>query len=130
MSMKKILTCLFALTIFIVAVPVVQATDYAVLKTAYINSHPGQSIVPFPWEPSTSIKVLPFNYEIPAVPANNFSIAGCRNQFEAASFIINAQKDLSGINIVVPNLYDGQGNTIPSSAIDVRLVKVWYQAAP
>ena len=52
-----------------------------------------------------------------------------RNQFESASFIINAQKDLSGINIIVPNLKNAQGNSIPADAINVRLVKVWYQAA-
>ena len=103
--MKKHAILILTLTIFFLIVPAVQALDYPALKTAYINSHPGQSLLPFPWEPSTSIKVLPFNYEIPAVPANNFSIAACRNEFEPASFIINAQKDLSGINIIVPNLY-------------------------
>jgi hypothetical protein len=114
------------------AIPATQAAEqnYALLKNAYIQNHPGQPIIPFPWEPSTSIRVLPFNFEIPAGPANNFSITASRNQFEAASFIINAQKDLSGINIIVPDLYDNQGNIIPSSAINVRLVKVWYQAAP
>jgi hypothetical protein len=127
--MNKHVILLFALTIFLLIVPTVQATDYPALKTAYINSHPGQVIVPFPWEPSTSIKVLPFKYEIPAAPDNNLSITACRNEFEPTSFILNAQKDLSGITITAPNLYDGQGNTIPSSAIDVRLVKVWYQAS-
>ena len=127
---KRSAMLILTLTIFILIVPSVQATDYASLKNAYIQNHPGQSIIPFPWESSTSIKVLPFNYEIPAVPANNFSIAACRDQFEVATFIITAQKDLSGITISVPNLYDGQGNSIPSSAIDVRLVKVWYQASP
>ena len=28
----------------------------------------------------------------------------------------------------MPNLRDNQGNSIPAGAIDVRLVKVWYQA--
>jgi hypothetical protein len=102
--------------------------NYLSLKSEYINNHPGQAIIPFPWEPSTSKKVLPFNYEIPAAPANNLSITACRNQFEAASFIITSQKDLSGIGISVPDLYDAQGNRIPADAIDVRLVKAWYQA--
>lgn len=130
MSMKKILTCLFALTIFIVAVPTAQAAvNYTILMDEYIKEHPGQVIIPYPWEPTTSIRVLPFDYEIPAAPGNTFSITACRNEFEPASFIINAQKDLSGIDITVPNLYDVQGNTIPSSAINIRLVKVWYQAS-
>ena len=127
-AMKKVAMLIVILTIFLVVVPAVQATDYASLKTAYINSHPGQAIIPFPWEPSTSVKVLPFNYEIPAAPANNFSITAARNEFEAASFILTAQKDLSGITISVPDLYNSQGNSIPANAINVRTVKVWYQA--
>jgi PKD repeat protein len=130
MSLKRVSLFIFTLTIFFLIVPAVQATDFASLKNEYIQNHPGQAIIPFPWEPSTSIKILPFNYEIPAAPANTISMTATRNEFEAASFILTAQKDLSGITISVPNLYDIQGNTIPSSAIDVRLVKVWYQASP
>jgi hypothetical protein len=102
---------------------------FAELKNEYIGSHPGQAVIPYPWEPITSTRVLPFDYEVPAAPGNVVSISACRDEFEAASFVITAQKDLSGIAIDVPNLVDAQGNTIPSSAIDVRIVKVWYQAA-
>ena len=129
MSMKKVSLFLFALTIIFLVIPPAQAADYASLKNEYIMNHPGQAIIPFPWDPITSTQVLPFNYEIPAAPGNTFSMTACRNEFEPASFIINAQKDLSKITIIVPNLYDAQGNSIPSSAIDVRLVKVWYQAS-
>ena len=120
---------ILTLTILFLTIPTIQATDYTLLRNDYIKNHSGQVIIPFPWEPSTSIKVLPFNYEIPAAPANNFSITATRNQFESASFIITAQKDLSGININVPNLYSAYGNSIPAEAINVRTVKVWYQAA-
>jgi len=132
MALKKIAFFIVALAIFILTIPCAQAAEqnYLVLKNEYIRNHPGQSLLPFPWEPVTSIKVLPFNYEIPAAPGNNLSITACRNEFEPASFILRAQKDLSGITIDVPVLSDARGNTIPSSALDVRLVKVWYQAAP
>jgi len=130
MSMKKISLFLFALTIFFLVIPTAQAAvNYSSLKNEYIQNHPGQAILPFPWEPITSTQVLPFNYEIPAPPGNTLSMTACRNEFEPTSFIINAQKDLSGITITVPNLYDVQGNTILSSAINIRLVKVWYQAS-
>ena len=98
--MKRVAILILTLTIFLVlTTPVTQASDlnYTVLKNEYIKNHPEQSIIPFPWETSTSIKVLPFNAEIPAVPGNTFSMTASRNQFESASFIINAQKDLSGI---------------------------------
>jgi hypothetical protein len=105
-----------------------ERSNNASLKNEYIQNHPGQSIIPFPWESSTSIRVLPFNYEIPAAPANNVSITACRDEFESGSFIINARKDLSGIEINIPDLYNAQGNYIPADAINIRLVKVWYQA--
>lgn len=121
---------LLILTIFLVTISTVQAADpYASLKADYINQHPGQSILPYPWEPGTSIRVLPFNYDIPAAPSNNLSVTACRGEFEAASFLVHAQKDLSGITITPPTLSDGLGHSIPSAAIDIRLVKVWYQAA-
>jgi len=126
--MKRLSFFILALAILFLAVPAVQAADYALLKNDYIRAHPGQAIIPYPWEPVTSTKVLPFNYEVPAAPGNTLSITACRNEFEPASFVITAQKDLSGINIFVPNLKNAQGNTIPADAIDVRLVKVWYQA--
>jgi hypothetical protein len=121
-------------TIFLFTIPPVQGADqqglnYTSLKDEYIKNHPGQAILPYPWVTSTSMRVLPFNYEIPADPGNTFSIAACKNQFESATFILNAQKDLSGINISVPNLYSVQGNSILADTINVRTVKVWYQAA-
>jgi hypothetical protein len=131
--MKRWVIFLLALTVFFTIAPItqvanVQGMNYQLLKAEYIRNHPGQSIIPFPWEPTTSTKVLPFNYIIPAAPANSLSLAACRNQFESASFVITAQKDLSGIGITVPNLYSAQGNSIPADAINVRLVKAWYQA--
>src|SRR4030042_2581008 len=126
--MKRLSFFILALAILCLAVPAVQAADYALLKNDYIKAHPGQAIIPYPWEPVTSTKVLPFNYEVSAAPGNTLSITACRNEFEPASFVITAQKDISGINIIVPDLKNAQGNTIPADAIDVRLVKVWYQA--
>jgi PKD repeat protein len=123
---RTIFLLLFAV-IFCTVLPV-QAADYAALKSAYIANHPGQSIIPFPWEPTSSVSILPFDYAVPAAPANNFSLTACRNEFEPASFVVSSRKALSAITITAPDLYDAQGDSIPSSAIDVRLVKVWYQA--
>ena len=107
--------------ILLLTVSTAQAADqnYSALKSDYITKHPGQSVIPYPWDPVTSIKVLPFNYEIPAAPGNTFSITACRNEFEPASFIITAQKDLTGITLTVPDLTSAEGNSIPSSALDV-----------
>jgi PKD repeat protein len=119
---------LFLFTVFFCMIQPVHGADYAELKSAYIASHPDQNIIPFPWEPTSSVRVLPFNYNIAAAPANSLSLTACRNEFEPASFIISSQEDLSGITITVPTLYNTQGDSIPASAITARTVKVWYQA--
>jgi len=131
---KGLLFFIFFITIFFSFIPITQAADqqelnYLSLKEEYIRNHPGQAIIPFPWEPTNPTRILPFDYEIPAAPGNNFSITACRDQFEAASFIITAQNDIPGIGIQVADLYTTQGDRIPADAINVRLVKVWYQAA-
>jgi hypothetical protein len=126
---KGIIFFILFIMIFFTIIPTAQAVshpglNYTLLKNEYINSHPGQTIIPYPWEPSTSTKVLPFNYEVPAAPANNISITASRNQFESASYIITAQKNISGIGIQIHDLRNVQGNIIPADAINVRLVKV------
>ena len=128
--MKRVTILLLTLLILAFTIPVTRAgdLDYALLKDEYKQTHIGQSIIPFPWEPRTSERVLPFNYEVPAAPGNNLTIATCRDEFESASFILNAQKDISGIAISIPILYDDQGNSIPANSINIRTVKVWYQA--
>ena len=126
--MRRWTIFLLLLSVFFCTVQPVQAADFTILKNEYIINHPGQSIIPFPWETSTSTRILPFNYNIPAAPGNNFSITACRNEFESGSFIISTQKSLSGIGISTADLTNDHGYSIPSSAIDIRLVKVWYQA--
>jgi PKD repeat protein len=122
---------IFLVTVIFCAVQPVSAADpYASQKTAYLTAHPGQSIVPYPWDPSSSTRILPFNYAVPAAPSNNFSLEATRNQFESTSFVITAQKDLTNIGISIPDLKSEQGNSLSANSINVRTVKVWYQASP
>jgi hypothetical protein len=102
--------------------------DNSPINGKYPAGLSGQAMTLYPWNPTSPIRILPFDYIVPAVPDNTFSLTACRNEFEPASFIISAQKDLSGIGISVPDLKNDQGYMIPSTAIDVRLVKAWYQA--
>ena len=126
---KNVSFFIFAAMIFFLVVPAAQAAvNYPLLKNEYIRDHPGQALIPYPWDPETSTRVLPFDYEIPAAPGTSLSITACRNEYEPASFIVSARKDLPGITVSVPDLHGPEGDTIPSSTLDVRLVKVWYQA--
>jgi hypothetical protein len=110
---KRLIFFIFVLTIFFSTLPATQAAhqqelNYLSLKEEYIRNHPEEAIIPFPWEPTSSTKILPFNYEIPAAPGTTFSITACRNQSEAASFIITARRDIPGIGINIADLYNAQ----------------------
>jgi hypothetical protein len=83
--------------------------------------------------PVTKQKILP------DTPVRLFPIAGksgentifvkaCRGEFEPASFVIRAGTNMSGISIVSSDLKGPGGSIIPNSAIEVRIVKCWYQA--
>jgi hypothetical protein len=117
-----------SLTVLAIMVTGQSGLNSASLTDEFIRDHPGQSVIPYPLKAGTSIKILPFDFIIPAVPSNNLSLEACRDEFESASFVLTSQQDLSGISIIVPDLHDVRGNSIPADAINVRLVKVWYQA--
>ena len=62
-------------------------------------------------------------------PSNLLSLAGCRDQYISASFVISAkQTDLSNFLAIPGNLEDSAGHSIPASAVDIRAVKCWYQS--
>ena len=100
-TMKKMLNLIFIFAILFLMIPCTQAADQGLLKNGSVKIS-GEAMVLYPWDPITSTRVLPFNYEIPAVPANNLSVTASRGEFESASFIIRAQKDLTGIQIGYP----------------------------
>ena len=117
-----------SLTVLAIVMSGQPESNYLPLKDEFIRNHPGQSVIPYPWKTGATIKILPFDFIVPAAPSHNFSLEACRSEFESASFVITAQKDISEIGISVPDLYDVHRNRIPADAINVRLVKVWYQA--
>ena len=51
----------------------------------------------------------------------------CRGEFEPASFLLFADKDQDAVTLKVSDLR-GKAGRIPASAIDLRVVKLWYQS--
>lgn len=68
------------------------------------------------------------------LPASGFNISinGTPNNYEAASFIIKPSLSPTDVTITATTLTDadGTGHTaIPTSALDIKVVGVWYQAS-
>lgn len=57
----------------------------------------------------------------------NLRVAAAKGEFEPVSFIIQPYKNIEKFELV-PGDFKGDGGTIPASAIDIKVVKCWYQA--
>jgi PKD repeat protein len=87
------------------------------------------SINLFPFDPNSPTRILPFGGMPSVPPGTNITVAAAPGEFEDSSFIItNGASATFGINITPNPLTSSNGGTIPASAIDVKYVKVWYQA--
>jgi hypothetical protein len=94
-----------------------------------------QKILPnttiLPTQHSNSIKSIPpVSSSLTAVslPGSTISIRATRGEFRAASFVIRPASDLTNISVNVTDLIGPNGAVIAKDAIDLRLVKCWYQA--
>jgi hypothetical protein len=75
--------------------------------------------------PDTPISSFPL---VAKVTDTTLKISACRGEFEPASFVIRPRKALTNINIAASDLKGPNGAVIPSSVVDIRVVKCWYQA--
>jgi len=83
----------------------------------------------YPWEPINQTKILPTTFPLPATAGRSLSIQASRGQFEPASFILRSGNNaLSRIQISASDLIGTGQQKIPASAVDIRLVKCWYQS--
>ncbi len=71
---------------------------------------------------------LPDTYPADGIPGGTIQFAAARGEFEPASIVIAPLKNVDSFTLKVSALKDDAGNTIPASAFDVKMVKVWYQA--
>jgi len=54
-------------------------------------------------------------------------VSACRGEYEPATFTIRAHRRLTGVRVSVTDLFH-EKDRIHSSAVDVRIVKCWFQA--
>lgn len=57
---------------------------------------------------------------------NNLSIQASPNETTCASFVLRSNTPVNNLDVTVSDL-TGSGGTIPSSVIDIKTVKCWYQ---
>lgn len=72
-----------------------------------------------------------FKYDAPlpawAAPAKDLTLRACREEYESVSFILHAFEDRADVRVSVTELKGADG-AIPPDALELRIVKHWYQA--
>lgn len=69
---------------------------------------------------------LPDDIPEDGVVSDRVSVISAQGEFEAASFVLAPLSDVSSLTFTITDLH-GKGGSIPSSAVDLRVVKTWYQ---
>ena len=79
-------------------------------------------------------QVVPAISEEKILPSSDVSgrtgpltIRAARGEFEAASFVLQAEQQLDGVTLRASPLVGNQGS-IPAAAVDIRVVKPWFQS--
>ncbi len=75
----------------------------------------------------SDIKRLPDLYPADGRLAGTLDIVAAQGEFEPASFLVYPQKNVDKFELKVSDLKGKKGGTIPASALDLKLVKIWYQ---
>ena len=76
--------------------------------------------------PVTDEKVLPDSSISPSYVSDEISVVACPGEYEPASFVIEAHEDITSLEVEATEL-TGEGGSIPSDNVDIRVVKCWYQ---
>ena len=66
-------------------------------------------------------------FPLSAPIGDKLAFAGCRGEYQAATAAVYAFEDVPGLRVSASELR-GPSGTIPANAVDVRVVKFWYQA--
>ncbi|MCC6681451.1 MAG: hypothetical protein IT445_11175 [Phycisphaeraceae bacterium] len=59
--------------------------------------------------------------------ADQLSVVACRGEYEPTSFVLYTNETRRDVSVSATDLV-GSGGAIPSSAVDIRTIKYWYQA--
>ncbi len=80
-------------------------------------------------KPISNVRLLPETFPVPATGENAVSVTACPGEYEAASFAVRALKDVKGLELSVTDLKSPEiARPIPSVAVDLYVVKCWYQS--
>ena len=77
--------------------------------------------------PISKSKILPTGPVAAGRVSKELSVVACRGEYEPVSFVVAAPFNINGLQVQAGDL-EGPGGVIPAKAIDIKVVKCWYQS--
>ncbi len=110
------------------------ASFLALVKAAPVNlqavsraERKGRPALLYVTPPISDRMILPDQRGLPGTPSRRIALTAARGEYEPASFVISALKNIRSLTVKVSDLRSDRA-TIPASQVDVKTVKCWYQA--
>lgn len=75
----------------------------------------------------SNTKILPDTFPIPGHLGRSLTLTACRGEYLPATFVIRALQPIRGLTLTETDL-EGKQSSIPAGAIDIRIVKCWFQS--
>ena len=94
---------------------------------AYAEAYPSSPYIIWIIDPISNEKVLPNGFPVPGIIGTELDLAACPGEYEPASFAIYGFKALRDVTVTWGEATSGEF-TLPSSQIEVYIVKCWWQA--
>ncbi len=94
---------------------------------AYAEAYPSYPYIVWIIDPISNEKVLPNSFPVPGIVGTELALAACPGEYEPASFAIYGFKALRDVTVTRGEVASGE-STLPSSQIEVHVVKCWWQA--
>ena len=76
----------------------------------------------------SSVKHLPDTEPTDGIKSGTVGIIAAKGEFESASFLLKSDRAVKKAVLTPTDLKNAKGDTIPASALDLKVLKVWYQA--
>ena len=94
----------------------------------YAQSHADKPYLLYIVNPIQDLRILPRSFPVAGIVGTELKVFACRGEFEPASFAISANEELKGVRVAVSPLRHSARPTRDAPSVDVRVVKVWWQA--
>jgi len=112
---------------YVVTVLVCLATLFILVDSLQAQQDADQAFVTYVFKAIRNYKILPTTYPIFFPISDSLTVTACPGEYEPATFVVRALQEVRALEVTATEL-KSEEHTIPSSTVDIHVVKCWYQS--